>query len=76
MRTPMPFTCPSCTRMIYNRRLKTCEFCGKAIPPHLLLTDEQIAELGKLDREESKRHRARMKDFEDRRYGGDLPTLG
>lgn len=47
--------CPACQRLIYTRRRKDCEWCGKALPEELLLTKEEIAaidaELARIERE-------------------------
>ena len=41
----MAHQCPSCQRVLYNRRLKACGFCGAAIPEALRFTAEEIATL-------------------------------
>jgi hypothetical protein len=41
----MSLHCPSCNRVLYNRRLKLCGFCGAAIPAELQFTPEEVAEL-------------------------------
>jgi hypothetical protein len=41
----MSHHCPSCKRVLYNRRLKLCGFCGAAIPEELQFTPEEIAKL-------------------------------
>ncbi|MGB0581165.1 MAG: hypothetical protein ACPGVU_15820, partial [Limisphaerales bacterium] len=40
--------CPSCDRVLYNRRLTKCGFCGADIPIEQRFTPEEEA---KLDRE-------------------------
>ena len=42
MRT-MKRLCPNCQRVLYNRRLKCCGFCGATIPEELRFTPEEIA---------------------------------
>lgn len=37
--------CPSCQRLLYNRRLKSCGFCGAPIPEELRFTPAEIADL-------------------------------
>ncbi len=37
--------CPSCQRMLYDRRLAQCGYCGAAIPESLQFTLERIAEI-------------------------------
>ena len=56
----MSFKCPSCERPLFNRRRKTCEFCGKPIPEAYLLTVSQTAKLDRLKAEEAKQHKEFM----------------
>lgn len=37
--------CPACNRVLYNRRLPRCGFCGATIPAKLRFTPEKIAAL-------------------------------
>jgi predicted nucleic acid-binding Zn ribbon protein len=37
--------CPSCQRVVYNRRLTHCGFCGAEIPESQRFTTEEIATL-------------------------------
>lgn len=39
----MSYYCPTCQRLLYNRRLKRCGFCDAAIPENLRFTPEEIA---------------------------------
>ena len=41
----MTYHCPNCQRVLYNRRLENCGFCGAAIPQELRFTTEEIAAL-------------------------------
>jgi len=41
----MRHNCPSCERVLYNRRLKRCGFCGATIPEELRFTPEETAAL-------------------------------
>ncbi len=41
------FTCPACGRPLYDRRHLNCGYCGKAIPPEMLLTQAQADEIDK-----------------------------
>ena len=41
----MSYRCPSCQRIIFNRRLKNCDFCAAEIPDSLRFTPEEIAAL-------------------------------
>jgi predicted nucleic acid-binding Zn ribbon protein len=40
----MSHYCPSCKRILYNRRLKHCGCCGEGIPEALRFTPEEILE--------------------------------
>ena len=37
----MSYHCPSCQRLLYNRRLTRCGFCGAKIPESLRFTSEE-----------------------------------
>ena len=52
----MSYHCPSCHGVLYDRRRKTCGFCGVELPTELLFTS---AELEQRQREEAvaERHR-------------------
>lgn len=52
----MKCECPKCKRIIYNRRLKNCGYCGEIIPEELRFSAEEIE---KLDQEEAEMDRAR-----------------
>ncbi len=41
----MKHNCPKCHRILYNRRLKSCGFCGAPIPEALRFTPEETAKL-------------------------------
>ena len=43
----MSYNCPTCQRLLYNRRLKHCGFCGAQIPESLRFTPEEITALDK-----------------------------
>lgn len=40
-----PEHCPVCDRILYNRRLSQCGFCGSEIPAYLRFTPEEEAKL-------------------------------
>lgn len=40
---PGPFHCPSCQRIVYNRRLAACEFCGVEMPEGIRLSPAEVA---------------------------------
>jgi hypothetical protein len=41
----MKYNCPKCQRVLYNRRLKSCGFCGASIPEELRFKPEETASL-------------------------------
>ena len=43
----MKHHCPNCQRVLYNRRLKKCGFCGTLIPEELRFTPAETAALEK-----------------------------
>jgi hypothetical protein len=43
----MSYHCPKCGRVIYNRRLNPCGYCGAALPPELLFSPAEIEVLDK-----------------------------
>ncbi|MBE9398014.1 hypothetical protein IOQ59_12170 [Pontibacterium sp. N1Y112] len=49
------FKCPECNRAIYNRRVKTCEFCGYQFPVALLYSEDDKKRLDELDKKESRK---------------------
>ena len=55
----MTHDCPTCKRVLYNRRLARCGFCGAPIPQELRFTPEESAELDRkmAELEESRRQR-------------------
>jgi hypothetical protein len=66
----MSYLCPKCSRVIYNRRLKTCGFCGADLPPELLFTAAEIAAMDKKDAalaEEHRKHDEAEREEESRR---------
>jgi predicted nucleic acid-binding Zn ribbon protein len=72
----MSHHCPSCKRVLYNRRLTHCGFCGAQIPDDLRFTPEEIAALDQkmAELEEQRRQRERVAAEEEearRRAAGD-----
>jgi len=67
----MSYHCPSCQRVLYDRRRKTCGFCGAELPPELLFTPEQVenlrkeAEAAELRKEEQAKADAKDKAWRD-----------
>jgi hypothetical protein len=37
--------CPHCQRLLYNRKLKSCGFCGEELPPECLFSEEELAKI-------------------------------
>jgi len=78
----MSHHCPSCQRVLYNRRLTRCGFCGAPIPDELRFTPEEIAVLDKkmADLEEQRRQRERAAEKEQEearlRNSGDAGLIG
>ena len=67
------FRCPACGFAIFNRRIKNCESCKVDLPPELLFTSQQIAELN-AQHERSRKERAE-RELRDKQsetsWGGD-----
>jgi len=63
----MSHKCPSCQRVLYNRRLKKCGFCGVPIPEELRFTPEERASLEQkmADLEDQRRQRQFSADKEE-----------
>ena len=63
----MNHNCPNCQRVLYNRRLKNCGFCGAPIPENLRFTSEEIAALERkmAELEEQRRQRQLAADKEE-----------
>ena len=61
--------CPSCQRLLYDRRLTHCGYCGAAIPKSLRFTDEQIAaidqDMAELEEQRLQRLRAAEKEEQE-----------
>ena len=41
----MSYHCPDCHGVLYDRRRKTCGFCGVELPAKLLFTPAELAQL-------------------------------
>ena len=41
------FLCPTCRRPLWDRRSLNCGYCGKPVPPEMLLTQSQMNEIDK-----------------------------
>lgn len=68
----MSFKCPACGKPLYNRRKATCGACGKAVPEHLLLSEDQRQRLAGMRKREEKEHR----EFMEREFPGGDPSGG
>lgn len=81
--------CPSCQRLLYDRSLTHCGYCGARIPESLRFTKEQIAAIDRDMAElEEQRHQRlvaaakKLEDFQDAMAAGcyvpfsDMPTSG
>ena len=55
----MTYHCPKCQRVLYNRRLTHCGFCGAPIPEEMRFKAEESAALEQkmADLEEQRRQR-------------------
>lgn len=40
----MKHKCPKCSRLLYDRRLTCCGYCGAVIPEEMRFSPEEIAE--------------------------------
>ena len=63
----MKYQCPTCQRVLYNRRLKHCGFCGAQIPESLRFTPEEIAAIDRqmAEWEEQRKQRQRVAQEEE-----------
>lgn len=63
----MSHKCPSCQRVLYNRRLAQCGFCGAAIPESLRFTAEEEAALKReeADLDQRRKDRQRAADIKE-----------
>jgi hypothetical protein len=69
----MTVHCPSCNRILYNRRLKNCGFCGALLPENLRFTPAEIAKLEKIEKdlEKSAAERRKKADEESQQAAAD-----
>ena len=77
----MNYLCPKCHRVIYNRRLHYCGFCGAVIPNELRFSAEEIAELDRkmslMEEQTEERERIReAKEEVRKRHSADGTTWG
>ncbi len=69
--------CPSCQRVLYDRRQTHCGYCGARIPDKLRFTPERIAELDleMVGMEEDRKRRLREAEEEAERGVDGGPDL-
>jgi hypothetical protein len=72
--------CPSCNRILYNRRLKKCGFCGALLPENLRFSPEEIAKIEKMEKElerseAERRKRADQEEEAQRNAVGDIGPI-
>lgn len=68
----MTHHCPQCQRILYNRRLERCGFCGSDIPAELRFTPEEAAILARKMEELEEARKQRQLADERRTPLGDL----
>jgi ribosomal protein L37E len=73
----MNHKCPNCQRVLYNRRLKACGFCGAPIPEDLRFSPEECATLDRkmAELEEHRRQRELDAAKEDKQRDDGEPGL-
>jgi hypothetical protein len=72
----MSYHCPTCQRLIFNRRLARCEFCGADIPAELRFSANEIAKLDREMTELAARRRKRDIEQEEDRKKEKRPSKG
>lgn len=74
----MPFYCPSCNKIIRNRRRGSCEYCNQNIPDNLSLSKEQVIKLDDMMAQEKTKHEKFIKTPSDGSSygGGDIGSFG
>ena len=63
----MSHHCPNCQRIIFNRRLKRCDFCGAVILAELRFSAEEIVELDREMAQLAERRKKRDLEQEEER---------
>lgn len=73
----MNHLCPACQRVLYDRRLANCGYCGAKIPDKLRFSPERIAELEEemASLEKERRRRAREAEEEASRGADGGPPV-
>jgi hypothetical protein len=60
----MSLECPKCNGVVYDRRRKTCGFCGAELPAEMLFSAEEIEVLNRKEAEAEER-RLKRKAIDD-----------
>lgn len=53
----MDYKCPSCGKMVFNRRLENCEFCNAPLPKEIVYTPEERERIDREIRDEIVKNR-------------------
>lgn len=76
----MSHYCQSCQRVLYNRRLTHCGFCGAPIPENLRFTPEEVAALdqtmAEMEEQRKQRERAAAEAEEEARRRREAGAAG
>jgi hypothetical protein len=72
----MSYYCPTCQRIIFNRRLARCEFCNAGIPAELRFSANEIAKLDRQMSELAARRKKRDIEQEEDRKKAEGPSRG
>ena len=70
----MTHNCPIWQRVLYNRRLKDCGFCGAAIPEELRFSADEIAALDRQMADSEASHKQRELAAEAERAAAEAQT--
>lgn len=53
------YVCPQCKRLVYERTMTICGYCGAALPKDFMLSEEEIAAM-KQEKEKNEAERQRL----------------
>ena len=73
-----PHRCPKCNALVVDRRSPVCTTCRAALPAEWIMTKEQAAKLGAIDRECRVEHAEAMKTLNNpwtQPVSGNLPPV-
>ena len=68
----MSYQCPNCRGVLYDRRRKTCGFCGAVVPAELLFTPSELEDLRKEAEAAEQRREQRAKEDAQEKARQDL----